>query len=77
MGTGAFIDELAWGGLAKRIVSGSQASEKLDRFSRGIGELNQRWQDRFIPERENLCEAYIKGRFEIALHGYVTGAGIA
>jgi hypothetical protein len=67
------IDEDRWNAAAERIASSDQRSQKLDRFARGIRELNERWKNRFVPERESLVEAYLKGRFEIALYGNFSG----
>lgn len=50
--------------------------EKLDHFRHALGELQQRWDNAFVPERENLVEAYRQGRFKIVLQGYVLGSGI-
>ncbi len=52
------------------IVAGSSCErrEKLNGFAHSLGEIRQRWNDRFIPEREVLTKAYLQGRFEIVLN---------
>jgi hypothetical protein len=71
----SFLDETEALNFAQQVVIGSsdERREKLNRFARGLRELNERWDNRFLPERENLCEAYIKGRFEVAINGCLTG----
>src|SRR5712691_6165036 len=66
------LDEAVLKAVAERIAPlGNERKQKLDSFARGLRELNERWDNRFLPEGEDLREAYVKGRFEIAIHGYV------
>jgi hypothetical protein len=44
--------------------SNEEIFQKIERFRRGVRELNECWENRFVPERENLVESYLKGRFE-------------
>ena len=55
-------------------MTGSRAerNEKLNRFSNALGKLHERWDNRFLPERDVLTKSYFKGRFEIVLNGDFT-----
>ena len=56
--------------LAKSLLVGSDESgKKLDDFRNSLRQLNQRWNDRFRPERESLPKSYLDRRFAIVIHG--------
>lgn len=52
--------------LAQRV--GNKFVKAAERLKRSLGEIDQRWQDRFVPEKRALGESYIYGDFDIVLH---------
>jgi hypothetical protein len=67
MGAGKLFDERPLIALG-RTVLGSQSGKRFDDFAHTLRQINERWDNRFIPERESLAKAYQDGRFEIVLH---------
>jgi hypothetical protein len=51
----------------------AQPLERIKRFRNELRELNKRWENCFVPEREGLVESYQKGRFEIVIYGEFLG----
>jgi hypothetical protein len=53
----------------------AQPLERIECFRDTLRQIDQRWENRFILERESLVEAYQEGRFEIMLYGKLLGTG--
>ncbi len=70
---GELPDTQALVDFVESVLGRDQCRERFDNFRSALRQSEERWNDRFLPERENLCEAYIKGRFEIAIHGNLAG----